>query len=147
MAQRRLTKELKDITSDASNGFSAGPLGDDLFHWQATIAGPEGSPYEGGLFFVNLKFSSDYPFKPPEVTFTTKIYHPNITNETPICADLLYKSWSPALNISKLLMSLLSLICEPEPDNPLVPAVAKLYIDNKDQFITTAKEWTREWAM
>jgi ubiquitin-conjugating enzyme E2 D/E len=80
---------------------SAGPVGDDLFHWQATIMGPPESPYQGGVFFLTIHFPTDYPFKPPKVAFTTRIYHPNINSNGSICLDILRSQWSPALTISK----------------------------------------------
>ena len=70
-------------------GCSAGPLGDDLFNWQATIMGPDGAPYLGGVFFLKTNFPADYPFKPPKVAFTTKIYHCNINANGSICLDIL----------------------------------------------------------
>ena len=83
--------------------------------------GPDDSPYSGGVYFLNIHFPTDYPFKPPKVTFATRIYHPNINENGSICLDVLNKAWSPALTISKLLLSISSLLCDANPDDPLVP--------------------------
>lgn len=115
MSLRRINKELQDLKNDPPLQCSAGPAGDDLFHWTATIMGPNDSPYQGGVFFLNILFPTDYPFKPPKITFTTKIYHPNINSAGGICLDILNKQWSPALTISKLLLSICSLLCDPNP--------------------------------
>merc|ERR1711970_1163562 len=96
-----INKELQDLSKDPPSTCSAGPVGDDLFHWQSTIMGPKESPYEGGIFFLNIHFPTDYPFKPPKVQFTTKIYHCNVNNNGSICLDILQSQWSPALTISK----------------------------------------------
>ncbi|MGH0124095.1 UNVERIFIED_CONTAM: hypothetical protein FKN15_018176, partial [Acipenser sinensis] len=93
--------ELNDLQRDPPAQCSAGPVGDDLFHWQATIMGPSDSPYQGGVFFLTIHFPTDYPFKPPKVAFTTKIYHPNINSNGSICLDILRSQWSPALTVSK----------------------------------------------
>ena len=69
---------------------------------QATIMGPGDSPYSGGVFFVNIHFPPDYPFKPPKVQFQTKVYHPNVNSQGSICLDILKEQWSPALTISKV---------------------------------------------
>jgi hypothetical protein len=63
--------------------------------------GPGESPFQGGVFFLNIHFPSDYPFKPPKVSFTTRIYHPNVNSNGSICLDILNAQWSPALTISK----------------------------------------------
>jgi hypothetical protein len=78
------------------------------FHWQATIMGPGDSPFQGGVFFLAIHFPTDYPFKPPKVNFTTRIYHPNINSNGSICLDILRDQWSPALTISKGMMTCVS---------------------------------------
>jgi ubiquitin-conjugating enzyme E2 D/E len=127
MALRRLNKELKDLGEQPVPDCSAGPVGDDLFSWQATIMGPSDSPYQGGVFFLTMKFPTDYPFKPPKIQFTTKVYHPNVTPEGQICLDILKDAWSPALSIGKVLLSLASLLTDPNPENPLVADIATQY--------------------
>uniref|UniRef100_A0AAQ5XL33 E2 ubiquitin-conjugating enzyme n=1 Tax=Amphiprion ocellaris TaxID=80972 RepID=A0AAQ5XL33_AMPOC len=94
-------QELTDLSRDPPAQCSAGPVGEDMFHWQATIMGPPDSPYQGGVFFLTIHFPTDYPFKPPKVAFTTRIYHPNINSNGSICLDILRSQWSPALTISK----------------------------------------------
>uniref|UniRef100_A0A4W6BZH3 E2 ubiquitin-conjugating enzyme n=1 Tax=Lates calcarifer TaxID=8187 RepID=A0A4W6BZH3_LATCA len=96
-----LLQELTDLSRDPPAQCSAGPVGEDMFHWQATIMGPPDSPYQGGVFFLTIHFPTDYPFKPPKVAFTTRIYHPNINSNGSICLDILRSQWSPALTISK----------------------------------------------
>jgi len=127
MALKRINKELQDLGRDPPAQCSAGPVGDDLFHWQATIMGPPESPYQGGVFFLTIHFPTDYPFKPPKVAFTTRIYHPNINSNGSICLDILRSQWSPALTISKVLLSICSLLCDPNPDDPLVPEIARIF--------------------
>ncbi|KAJ4461458.1 putative Ubiquitin-conjugating enzyme E2 4 [Paratrimastix pyriformis] len=147
MALRRIRKELLDLRKDPPVNCSAGPLDEnDLFHWQATIMGPPDSPYAGGVFFVNIHFPTDYPFKPPKVAFTTKVYHPNININGSICLDILRDQWSPALTISKVLLSICSLLTDPNPDDPLSPEIAHVYKADRARYEHTAREWTRKYA-
>ncbi|CAN1772034.1 Ubiquitin-conjugating enzyme E2 28 [Linum perenne] len=96
MASKRILKELKDLQKDPPSSCSAGPVAEDMFHWQATIMGPSDSPYSGGVFLVTIHFPPDYPFKPPK---------PNVNSNGSICLDILKEQWSPALTISKVCTS------------------------------------------
>ncbi|XP_011478810.1 ubiquitin-conjugating enzyme E2 D2 isoform X1 [Oryzias latipes] len=194
MALKRIHKELNDLARDPPAQCSAGPVGDDMFHWQATIMGPNDSPYQSGVFFLTIHFPTDYPFKPPKVSqethtgmmgnrvwihaehspceaglssnplqlvvpppfhsllsfqvaFTTRIYHPNINSNGSICLDILRSQWSPALTISKVLLSICSLLCDPNPDDPLVPEIARIYKTDREKYNKIAREWTQKYAM
>ena len=146
MAARRITKEIADLNKDAPENCSAGPHGEDIYKWDATIMGPTDTPYAGGVFKMEIHFPSDYPFKPPKVQFTTKIYHPNISPSGAICLDILKTQWSPALTVAKILLSICSMLTDPNPDDPLVPEIAALYRADRTQYDTNAREWTRKYA-
>jgi ubiquitin-conjugating enzyme E2 D/E len=147
MALRRITRELSDLQNDPPANCSAGPEGDDLFRWEGVIFGPADSPYAGGVFKLKIIFPVDYPFKCPTITFQTKIYHPNINAAGIICLDILKNQWSPALTISKVLLSICSLLCDPNPNDPLVPEIAHLYKTNLAEYNRTARDWTVQYAM
>jgi len=147
-AQKRIQREWKDLSKDSPANCSAGPKNaSDLFNWVATIIGPSGTPYENGVFNLEIQFPPDYPFKPPKIRFVTKVYHCNVNASGGICLDILKDNWSPALTISKVLLSICSLLSEPNPDDPLVPEIAKLLKTNKQQHDANAKEFTRKYAL
>jgi len=146
MSLRRIQKELNDLKVDPPTNCSAGPIGDDMFRWEGVIMGPADSPYTGGVFKLNIQFPVDYPFKPPHLQFTTKIYHPNINAAGLICLDILKGQWSPALTISKVLLSITSLLTDPNPNDPLVPEIATLYKRDKAAYEIEARTWTQRYA-
>lgn len=147
MALKRISRELIEIQNDPPANCSAGPENpNDLFRWEGVIFGPSDSPYSGGVFKLKILFPIDYPFKAPTITFTTKIYHPNINSSGIICLDILKQQWSPALTISKILLSICSLLCDPNPNDPLVPDIATLYKTDKNEYERVARSWTNSYA-
>ena len=146
MSLKRISKELEELRKDPPANCSAGPVDDDLFIWEATLMGPTDSAYEGGVFNLSIKFPPDYPFSAPKVYFKTRIYHPNINAKGGICLDILKDRWSPALTISKVLLSICSLLTDPNPDDPLVVSIANIYRRDPNEFEKIAKYWTQKYA-
>lgn len=150
-AIKRITKELKNLQQDPPDHCSVGLIDDkDMLNCQVTITGPPDSPYDKCVFFLSIKFPPEYPFKPPDVTFVTKIYHPNIEPNGSICLDILYSDWmwSPALNIHAVLLSIVSLLTAPNLEDFLwvIPEIAEVYKHNRETFYKYAKEWTEKYA-
>ena len=142
MALRRIKKEFALLEKEPINNCMATIINNNYYTWEATLLGPVGTPYEGGVFQLNVRLSKKYPIVPPQVRFDTKIFHPNIDGEGGICLDILKDKWSPALGISTILLSICSLLNDPNPDDPLVPYIGELYNTNRENFNMEAKNWT-----
>lgn len=133
-ARRRLIRDFKKLQSDPPIGISGSPNEDDIMAWTAVIFGPDDTPWEGGTFKLSLAFTEDYPNKPPLVKFVSKLFHPNVYNDGGICLDLLQNNWSPIYDISAVLTSIQSLLCDPNPNSPANSEAAKLYQENRREY-------------
>jgi len=147
MALRRLKREYKQIINDPPANCSGGPIDGNYYNWVASIMGPTETPFEGGVFMLKINFPPDYPFKQPKIKFTTSIYHPNIDSNGNICLDILKDKWSPALTISKVLLSISSLLTDPNPDDPLNTEIAKLYKNNYEDYKKRVRNYTLRYAI
>jgi ubiquitin-conjugating enzyme E2 D/E len=147
MSKKRIEKELNEFITDPPLGCSGGPMKDNLYIWEAVLMGPIESPYAGGLFKLSIEIPENYPFKPPKFRFITPILHPNINSNGNICLDTLNTNWSPILTISKTILSISSLLCDPNPDDPLDKAVANIYINNREKFNRLARNHTLTHAL
>ncbi|THU74058.1 hypothetical protein C4D60_Mb04t29350 [Musa balbisiana] len=143
---KRIKKEMLELNADPPADCSAGPKGDNLYHWVSTIIGPQGTPYEDGIFFLDIVFPCDYPFKPPKVTFKTRIYHCNVDSAGNLNLDILNDGWSPAMTISKVLLAIRSIITNPVPYNPEISGITQLYLTDRAKHNEIAAEWTRRFA-
>ena len=122
-------------------------VGDNLTNWNASIIGPAETPYEGGKFIVNIDFSDNYPFKAPKVHFKTKIFHPNIKQDTgEICAQAIENNWVPTLNARYVIESLVTLLKNPNADHPLEAEIAEVFQKDYKGFCTKAREFTTNYA-
>ncbi|KAJ3555214.1 hypothetical protein NM688_g2698 [Phlebia brevispora] len=130
-----LPKETERLVADPAPGITAAPHEDNLRYFDVTIQGPDGSPFQNGVFRLELFLPEEYPMAPPKVRFLTKIYHPNIDK------------WSPALQIRTVLLSIQALLSAPNPDDPLATDVAKHYKENEKDAQRVSREWTEKYAM
>ena len=119
-----------------------------FYEWEALIQGPPDSPYEGGTFLLDMIFPERYPWKPPKVTFRTKVYHCNINSEGWISLDILDENdkWLPIMTVPALLLSIQSLLTDCNPYDPLVPEIAEKYINDREEHDRICREWTKKYA-
>jgi ubiquitin-conjugating enzyme E2 N len=143
---RRIVKETQRLMAEPVEGISAAPTEDNMRYFHVVIVGPSSSPYEGGIFKLELFLPEDYPMAAPKVRFLTRIYHPNVDKLGRICLDILKDKWSPALQIRTVLLSIQALMSAPNPDDPLDENVAKMWKTDEARAMETAREWTRMYA-
>jgi ubiquitin-conjugating enzyme E2 N len=143
---KRIARETAELARSPPPGITAIPHQDNWRYFDVTIAGPPDTPFEGGVFKMELFLPQSYPLDPPKVRSLTKIYHPNFDQIGRICLNTLKAEWTPALNIQATLLSLPGLLSEPNPADPLDNNVAREWTRNRARAEQTAREWTRRYA-
>ncbi|OAL61984.1 ubiquitin conjugating enzyme [Trichophyton rubrum] len=149
-SQKRISKELNELLSSPPDGVTVALADDsDLYKWSVEMKGPEGSPYQGGIFEIRLTLPTDYPFKPPTVSFATKIYHPNVSNDDKgtMCLGMLKSDeWKPSSKLYAVLEFARQLLVEPMPDDAVEGRIAEQYSNDRKQYEKIARDWTRKYA-
>eukprot|EP00420_Gonyaulax_spinifera_P017254 CAMPEP_0197893874 /NCGR_PEP_ID=MMETSP1439-20131203/33689_1 /TAXON_ID=66791 /ORGANISM="Gonyaulax spinifera, Strain CCMP409" /LENGTH=168 /DNA_ID=CAMNT_0043514173 /DNA_START=63 /DNA_END=569 /DNA_ORIENTATION=+ len=143
-AHRRLLRDFKKLTADGPEGISAAPVGDDLFKWTAIVLGPVGTPWEGGVWKLDMTFPAEYPEKPPQVRFRSEVFHPNVFPDGQICLDLLRsQGWSPSYDVGAILVAIQSLLADPDthvsPEGGANPDAEALYVRDRRQYNARVK--------
>uniref|UniRef100_A0A0A9XGU5 E2 ubiquitin-conjugating enzyme n=1 Tax=Lygus hesperus TaxID=30085 RepID=A0A0A9XGU5_LYGHE len=150
IAAQRIRREFKEVIRSeevAKCAIKVELVGDSFTELRGEIGGPPDTPYEGGVFNLEIKIPETYPFTPPKVKFVSKIWHPNISSVTgAICLDILKDQWAAAMTLRTVLLSLQALMASPEPDDPQDAVVAKQYKDHIETFKLTARFWTSTYA-
>jgi len=146
--QARIQREIKDLSNLSKDMLIGAEIYQgNLMHLKGFVKGPQGTPYEGGHFVIDIVLPDDYPFAPPKMQFDTKIWHPNMSSVTgAICLDTLKSEWSPALTIRTALLSILALLSSANPDDPQDGVVAQQYKTDRAAFEAQAREWTKLYA-
>jgi ubiquitin-conjugating enzyme E2 D/E len=139
MWQRRIQKEIRDLSENPdeliNEGITLVPNESNIQYFHGTIIGPLGTPYAGLKYELEVKIGTDYPMKPPNVKFINqKIYHPNVNTSGNICLDILKTEWAPTLSLAKVMLSICSLLNEPNPASPLNSVAAYEWVNNKPKF-------------
>ncbi|XP_050352538.1 uncharacterized protein LOC126774925 [Nymphalis io] len=145
--RNRLKIELKMLRNDPPEGIAATPLDAKCCHWQASVTGPVGSPYEGGVFYLYIQVPYSYPMSPPVVRFLTRILHPNVSRHGDVGIDSVHHNWSLALTLSKVLISIQSLLTDPYTNVCMEPEVGAMYVRERARFEALARRWTWRYAM
>ncbi|KAM9337844.1 ubiquitin-conjugating enzyme E2 L3-like [Symphorus nematophorus] len=142
---KRLNKELEDIRKSGLKHFRVTQVDEaNVLNWQCLIV-PDSAPYDKGAFRIELVFPAEYPFKPPKVTFKTKIYHPNIDEKGQVCLPIIsVENWKPATRTQQVIESLISLVITPEPEHPLRADLAEEYSKDRAKFLKNAEEYTKK---
>ncbi|KAI1301655.1 Ubiquitin-conjugating enzyme E2 R1 [Halotydeus destructor] len=131
-ALRALALEFKSLQEEPVEGFRVKLVNDEsLFEWEVAIFGPPTTLYEGGYFKAGLKFPPDYPYSPPSLKFLTKVWHPNVYENGDLCISILHppiddpqsgelpcERWNPTQNVRTVLLSVISLLNEPNTFSP-----------------------------
>jgi ubiquitin-conjugating enzyme E2 T len=145
-AKARLKREIAQLRDDPPPGIIARLESEDnIATFIAEIEGPPNSPFADAVFTLTIQIPSRYPFEPPSCRFSSvpSPYHPNIDASGRICLDTLKSpptgTWSPAVSLATLLLSIQSLLAEPNPDDGLVPEISNLYRFSKEKWIEEAR--------
>lgn len=124
-----------------ADGVSGFPEGDNLFKWVATIAGVDGTPYEGHTYKLSMQFPLSYPFTAPTVRFETPCFHPNVDEYGNICLDILKDKWAPSYSVTTVLLSIQSLLGDPNNDSPLNGTAANLWDSPEEYQVVLDKKY------
>ena len=140
-ARRRLIRDFRELQKSVKEaedkgeelGYAASPDPDNIFVWNAVVFGPEDTPWEDGVFKLTMTFPDEYPHKPPLVKFVTSVFHPNVYKNGNICLDILQNQWTKVLDVNSVLLSIRSLLPDPNPSSPANAEAARLYKDKLKQ--------------
>jgi ubiquitin-conjugating enzyme E2 D/E len=140
---KRITRDLQECRD---NDIHIEQNADNIAKITCVLIGPPDSPYSQGIYKLDVTFPPTYPFAAPIMTFKTKMYHPNISESGNICLDILKDKWSAALSFHKILLSIQSLLTDPNPDSPLNGEAARLYKTDRKAYDKTVEEYAAKYA-
>jgi len=144
----RIVSDLKNLVNhDIPETIKDVEINDDVYaEHNVLLKGPSDTPFENGVFKLSIIMPVDYPSKPPKMIFKTRVYHPNIASDGTICIDILKDQWSSALRLTNVILSISDLLANPNPNDPLVPDIARQFSNNRDQYNKNVVEYVKKYA-
>jgi ubiquitin-conjugating enzyme E2 G1 len=145
MALKRLTNELKNINKDPNYYYSVHPDDNNFLKWIFIIIGPVDTIYEGGIFKGIINFPKNYPIEPPHIIFNNMI-HPNVYSNGDVCISILHRGsdqygyekdferWSPTHGVDSIMMSIISMLSDPNFESPANIAHSKLWREEPELY-------------
>ncbi len=134
------------MQNDPPAGVSASPVADNVMTWNAVIIGPGDTPFEDGTFRLLMQFDEQYPNKPPQVKFTSRMFHPNVYASGELCLDILQNRWSPTYDVGAILTSVQSLLNDPNTSSPANVEASNLFKEHKREYHKRVRETVeRSW--
>lgn len=114
------------------------------FIWDATIMGPEGTPFEGGIYMLEIRCSSQHPYRPPFVKFTNKMFHPNITADGIPAVDILQSRWNSKTRLTTVVEELQNLLKNTSALYPVNHEAAELLRTNRKEYNRRVRRMAQE---
>ncbi|KAI5191581.1 ubiquitin-conjugating enzyme E2 A [Nematocida sp. AWRm77] len=137
--KRKIMQDMKKLAEEPLENIMAVPSKEDIMNWRAIIFGPEDTPFEGGVFELKITFTDTYPKHPPNVSFLTSIFHPNVYVNGDLCLDILQSKWNPTYGVGLVLLCIQSLLNDPNTSSPANPEASNLFLNNKPEYIRRVK--------
>ncbi|KAI5149582.1 ubiquitin-conjugating enzyme E2 A [Nematocida ausubeli] len=133
--RRKIMRDMKKLLEEPLENIMAVPSKENIMDWRAIIFGPEDTPFEDGVFELKMTFTESYPQHPPEISFISEIFHPNIYPNGELCLDILKNKWNSAYGIGQVLLCIQSLLNDPNTNSPANSAASDLYLNDTLSYI------------
>ncbi|KAL3899017.1 MAG: hypothetical protein SGCHY_002337, partial [Lobulomycetales sp.] len=146
-AATTLQRQFRELNRRPIPGFRISLAEDNVFEWKVGIIGPPETIYQGGYFLATIKFPQDYPFMPPTFCFDSEFYHPNVFRNGNLCISILHppgddpmsgekaeERWNPTQSVESILLSIISLINDPNCSSPANVDAGVMYRNNPDEY-------------
>ena len=158
LGRKRLMLEAKQMTIKPPDGVIAGLVSEDNpYQWETLLMGPDDTPFEGGCFRAVLDFPRTYPMNPPTMRFTTPMWHPNIYKDGKVCISILHapghdptgydnpeEQWSPMQSTEKVILSVMSMLADPNDESPANVDAAKMWRTNREEYLELVRKTVRQ---
>nr|CAB3267453.1 ubiquitin-conjugating enzyme E2 S [Phallusia mammillata] len=144
---RQVYKEFASLKNEPVEGIQITMNEDDVSEIHATLEGPQGTPFAGGIFKMKICLTKEFPSSPPKGFFLTKIFHPNVSALGEICVNTLKQDWNSKMGIRNVLLTIKCLLIHPNPESALNEEAGRLLLEHYEDYEARAKLMTEIHAL